>query len=168
MRLWYPTPEYCKREVFPVIQSRLSHQEEVPFYEQERRGMETLASILAFMQSKHYGTFDRKAAYLICSIVTGHGFSNGNKRLAVTTLLAFLIYNRVKIRRVRLQTYKSWIAKTFPGYRWQEGLRLGDMHMTFLYHIAVALADRPTWGDRSFDEIRASIARFFGSIYVRS
>ena len=168
MTLWYPTTEHCAAEIFPLIQDRLSDREQSPFYERESRGVEALRSTFEFVKSRRYRTFHVKAAYLVCSIVTGHGFSNGNKRLAVTILLAFLIYNKVKIRRARAQTYKLWMAQHFPGYRWNEGVGLGDVHMTFLYHLALALADRPTWKDQPFDRVRETIARFFESIYVRS
>lgn len=167
MSFWYPTLEECIREIFPVIHERLSQAEMAPAYEEEYKGMNELRKILVFLRSRHYATFHIKAAYLICSVVTGHAFSNGNKRLAVTLLLAFLLYNGAKIRKLRRQTYETWVNHTFHGYEWDDAVSIGSVHMTFLYHLALALANSPTWQGKSFTRIRRDVAKFFRKLYVR-
>ena len=117
MRLWYPSIKACREEIFPEIHERLTQWEQAPDYERERRGADELQKIFALVRTRRYRTFHDKAAYIVCSIVTGHAFSNGNKRLGITVLLAFAIHNRTEVQPLTKATYQKCIKEIFPGYR---------------------------------------------------
>ncbi len=70
--------------------------EPVPNYKDEKKGLDNYRSILDMSKLDYYPTLADKASYIFVSIVTGHKFSNGNKRLGVMTLWVFLIKNKKK------------------------------------------------------------------------
>jgi death-on-curing protein len=57
-----------------------------------------------------------KAAILFYLMVKNHPFKNGNKRIAVTTLLLFLSGNRkwVKVDPAQLYRFAKWVAESDP------------------------------------------------------
>lgn len=88
----------CYAYGFPYIYDELADAEQAPRYEAEANGIAELEKVLAFAQiDAYYPTFDEKSAYLLCSIAGSQYFSNGNKRLAVTVLLMFLMHNDVLV-----------------------------------------------------------------------
>lgn len=53
-----------------------------------------IESILNFVQDDlYYPTFEDKLTYLVFRFCRGHFFNDGNKRIALTIGLAFLLYN---------------------------------------------------------------------------
>lgn len=65
----------------------------LPDYSREDNG--AIAGVLTQIQNDdYYPEFWDKASHLFCHIVTGHIFSNGNKRLGFVTALLFLGLNR--------------------------------------------------------------------------
>jgi death-on-curing family protein len=57
-----------------------------------------------------------KAAILFYLMVKNHPFKNGNKRIAVTTLLLFLSGNQkwVKVDPAQLYRFAKWVAESDP------------------------------------------------------
>lgn len=75
-----------------------------------------------------FQTFDKKALYpglpdkaaiLFYLLIKNHPFTNGNKRVAVTTLLYFLYKNGkwLKVENEELYTFSLWIAQSRPEYK---------------------------------------------------
>jgi len=60
----------------------------------------------------HFG----KAAILFYLLIKNHPFQNGNKRIAVTTLLIFLLLNKywLKIQPAKLYNLAIWVAESDP------------------------------------------------------
>ncbi|PIQ86180.1 MAG: type II toxin-antitoxin system death-on-curing family toxin [Candidatus Omnitrophica bacterium CG11_big_fil_rev_8_21_14_0_20_45_26] len=63
-----------------------------------------------------YPTLVHKAGALFYLMIKNHPFQNGNKRIAMTTLLVFLKLNRkwVKVNAHELYQFTMWIAASPP------------------------------------------------------
>lgn len=63
-----------------------------------------------------YPTLTKKAAVLFYLMVKNHPFENGNKRIAVTTLLVFLYLNDkwLEIDQQELYNFAKWVASSPP------------------------------------------------------
>lgn len=61
------------------------------------------------------GLFD-KAAILFYLMIKNHPFLNGNKRIAVTTTITFLLLNKkwLKVENEMLYEMAVWVAKSNP------------------------------------------------------
>lgn len=60
-----------------------------------------------------------KASILFYLMIKNHPFQNGNKRLAVTTLLVFLANNGkwIKVSNQEFYNFAVWIAQSPPGFK---------------------------------------------------
>src|SRR3989339_429816 len=105
--IYYPSIPICEKILFPFIRERMAKREPAPEYSFEREGLEKLQSVLEFMKNPHYSPALAKAAYLFCSVIDGHHFSNGNKRLAVALLTYFLIMNEFEIQAPQLSSIQN-------------------------------------------------------------
>ncbi|MEI8024922.1 MAG: type II toxin-antitoxin system death-on-curing family toxin [Pseudomonadota bacterium] len=56
-----------------------------------------LASALGRPQTGYYNSLSEQAAALLQSLVSNHGFVDGNKRIAIVTTLIFLEMNGVRV-----------------------------------------------------------------------
>ncbi len=63
-----------------------------------------------------YPTLGKKAAILFYLMIKNHPFENGNKRIAVTTLLVFLYLNNqwLRIDQQELYNFAKWVASSPP------------------------------------------------------
>lgn len=119
-RIFYLDIDLFKDELFPFIRSivydeSLDYQ---PIYENEKFGMSELVKFLDLVKNKHYySTFFDKAAYLFTTISRGHVFKNGNKRLALVTLYAFIGYNNYKFQPKTLVFWNKWFDSNFTSYK---------------------------------------------------
>ena len=70
----------------------------------------------AFGGKALYPTLVNKAAILFYAINKGHAFQNGNKRIATTTLLVFLLRNNkwLEMDPENLYQFTVWIASSPP------------------------------------------------------
>lgn len=61
-----------------------------------------------------YEGLSKKAAVLFYLLVKNHPFQNGNKRIAVTTMLVFLFLNKrwLKIQPTKLYNLAIWVAQS--------------------------------------------------------
>jgi len=90
-----PIPDFATR--FPyVLESCLA----VPFQRFARKSL--------------YTTIHQKAAILFYLMIKNHPFQNGNKRIAMTTLLYFLLKNKkwLFVDPVKLYNFAVWVAKS--------------------------------------------------------
>lgn len=60
-----------------------------------------------------------KSAIIFYSMIKNHPFLNGNKRIAVTTLLVFLAKNKkwLKVSNEQLYQFALWVAESQPQLR---------------------------------------------------
>lgn len=70
-----------------------------------------------FSRKDFYPNFLSKAAALFYLVNKNHPFQNGNKRLAVTILLAFLYKNGkwIKVSPIELYDFAKWVASSPSG-----------------------------------------------------
>lgn len=63
-----------------------------------------------------YPGLGKKAATLFYLMVKNHPFQNGNKRIAMTTLLYFLYQNKMwlKVDNQELYNFAKWVAESNP------------------------------------------------------
>lgn len=81
-----------------------------------------IQATLDFVQNDlYYPTFVEKLTYLVFSFCSGHCFTDGNKRIALTVGAAFLLHNGY-----------YWAAKTFMG-----------QIEPIVYHVAASNIDKP-------------------------
>ena len=58
----------------------------------------------------------KKAAFLFYLMIKNHPFQNGNKRIAITTLMTFLFLNKkwIKVDSMELYNFAKWVAESNP------------------------------------------------------
>ncbi len=73
-----------------------------------------VAPFQRFNKKDLYKGFLRKASVLFYLMVKNHPFQNGNKRIAVTTLLYFLHKNKkwLKVDNQELYNFAKWVAES--------------------------------------------------------
>ena len=162
----YPTLDDCQRELFPYIAKRMAAEEPAPSYAYEPSGLKRLESTLTLMQRDDYEGHLAKAAYLFCSIIDSHPFSNGNKRLAVTLLIAFLLLNRYKIHGPNMRVLRRELHRTFPQLQWQKVGAFSQPHEHFFYHLALIIADRNQKGQMTFPEERTAVEQLLQIVAI--
>lgn len=162
----YPTLELCHDQLFPYIRKRMATEEPAPAYEYEPSGLKKMNSTLTLMQRDEYGDDLEKAAYLFCSIIDGHPFSNGNKRLAVTLLIAFLLVNGYAIHARNMHLLREQMQAAFPKIRWEKVTAFSQPHEHFFYHLALIIADRTQKGAISFQRERVIVRQLLEPIVV--
>jgi death-on-curing protein len=66
-----------------------------------------------------YPTLVDKASMLFYLMIKNHPFQNGNKRIAITTLLTFLYVNDKWLRAdtQELHNFTGWIAQSLPQFK---------------------------------------------------
>ena len=76
---------------------------------------------LKFDNEVLYKALTDKAAILFYLMVKNHPFQNGNKRLAMTTLLVFLYKNNkwIKVDNTKLYNFAKWVASSDPQVKEQ-------------------------------------------------
>lgn len=104
------------REIaFDLARKTMTWDEPIPDF--ETRFPNVLESCLAApfqtFDKKHlYKGLTEKAAVLFYLMIKNHPFTNGNKRIAVTTLLVFLSLNDkwIKVSNQELYNFSVWVA----------------------------------------------------------
>jgi len=66
-----------------------------------------------------YPSLAAKASVLFYLMIKNHPFQNGNKRIAITTLLVFLLFNGKWIRAdtQELYNFTVWVAQSPAGFK---------------------------------------------------
>lgn len=153
----YPTLDICRQLLFPLVQKEMVTSEPAPPYAYEQRGLQRLESVFALMQRDDYEGFYPKAAYLFCSVIDGHPFSNGNKRLAVSLLTFFMVANGLLISGPSMEAVRDELAKAFPHLKWEDVAAFRRPHEYFFYHLALIIADRGQKGQMTFRQEQEAV-----------
>ncbi len=129
----YPSYEDFLRILFSIIEEQLNTDANDPLPDYRKENSEQLQKILHFVQDdRYYPDLTAKAAYLFTSITTNHIYSNGNKRLALVSMLYFLFVNDVDIK-----------------------VATGELR-----NIAIYVADSMENKQASFDELKEYVKKF--------
>ena len=66
-----------------------------------------------------YPSLVGKASVLFYLMIKNHPFQNGNKRIAITTLLVFLLFNRkwIRVHTQELYNLTVWVAQSPSGFK---------------------------------------------------
>jgi len=112
---------------FRLAQEWLSFNEPIPNF--STRFPNILESCLAtpfqsFARKSLYPTLVSKASMLFYLLIKNHPFQNGNKRIAITTLLVLLYKNKkwIKADTQELFNFTVWIAQSPAKYK-EEAVR---------------------------------------------
>jgi len=72
------------------------------------------APFLSYNHKQLYKGLNKKSAILFYLMVKNHPFQNGNKRIAMTTLLFFLLRNKkwLKVDNQELYNFARWVAES--------------------------------------------------------
>ncbi|OGJ58396.1 hypothetical protein A2881_05835 [Candidatus Peribacteria bacterium RIFCSPHIGHO2_01_FULL_55_13] len=162
----YPTITAAHELLFPLIRENMAKSEPAPYYDDERRGIDRLAATFDLMQRDEYADTLSKAAYLFCSVIDGHFFSNGNKRLGVAVLTYFLVVNGWKLSAPNLEDLKAELQHFFPHLRWEEVNAFRYSHEYFFYHLALIVADRKQKGSMKFTEEQKAVRELLAFIAI--
>ncbi len=102
---------------FRLAQDMLGFDEPIPDF--SSRFPNILESCLAtpfqsFSKKALYPTLVSKAAMLFYLLIKNHPFQNGNKRIAMTTLLVFLYRNKkwIRVDTQELYNFTVWVAQS--------------------------------------------------------
>lgn len=102
---------------FRLAKQMLTFDEPIPDF--STRYPHALESCLAtpfqsFARKSLYPTLLSKAAILFYLLIKNHPFQNGNKRIAMTTLLVFLYRNGkwIKVDTQELYNFTVWVAQS--------------------------------------------------------
>lgn len=111
------TLEMIHSIAFEMAREMMTWDEPIPEF--ETRYPNILESCLAtpfqtFEKKNLYKGLTEKAAILFYLMIKNHPFTNGNKRIAVTTLLVFLALNGkwIKVSNQELYNFAVWIAES--------------------------------------------------------
>lgn len=80
-----------------------------------------ITPFLKFNNKVLYKGLTEKAAMLFYLMIKNHPFQNGNKRIAVTTLLVFLFKNNkwIEVDSIKLYNFSKWVAASDPQVKEQ-------------------------------------------------
>ena len=147
----------CEKLIFPYIRDNMASEEPAPMYEHETGGVKRLESVFHLMQRSEYKGLLGKAAYMFCSVIDSHHFSNGNKRLAVSLLIFFLLVNNHGIHAPNMEVMRMELKAAFPKLKWQNVQSFSYPHEYFFYHLALIIADRAQKGKMTFTQEQAAV-----------
>lgn len=102
---------------FTLAKERMSWNEPIPdFSTRYPHKLESciLTPFQTFGKKQLYKSLIDKASILFYLLIKNHPFQNGNKRIAVTTLLVFLFNNKkwLKLSNQELYNFAVWVAQS--------------------------------------------------------
>jgi prophage maintenance system killer protein len=110
----YITPEDLVQIVDAIQSFEYVNKEEVPDYDAEQFGIDEYFSLIdRLTNDTFYPTVISKATGLFLYLNTSHYFSNGNKRLAVFSLVSFLESNGFEILELSKSEFQSIMTDIF-------------------------------------------------------
>ncbi|MFA6534591.1 MAG: type II toxin-antitoxin system death-on-curing family toxin [Patescibacteria group bacterium] len=113
---------------YRLAQTKMTGAEPIPAF--DTRFPNVLERCLAaprqnFAEQFLYPTLLAKAAILFYLLIKNHPFQNGNKRIAMASLLVFLFRNRkwIKVDQRKLYEFAMWVAQSPASFK-DETLKL--------------------------------------------
>jgi len=115
----YLSLEDIERVAFQLAQQTMAWSEPIPNF--NTRFKDKLEGCLAatrqsFCGQQLYKGLTNKAAIQFYLMIKNHPFQNGNKRIAMTTLMVFLYRNKkwIKVDTKELYNFTKWVAESNP------------------------------------------------------
>lgn len=104
---------------FRLAQEHLSFDEPIPDFSTRFPNILESCLITPFMKfdgKRLYPSLSLQASMLFYLLIKNHPFQNGNKRIAITTLLLFLLKNKkwLKADTTKLYNFTIWVAQSPP------------------------------------------------------
>lgn len=104
---------------FRLAQEHLSFNEPIPDFSTRFPNILESCLITPFMKfdgKRLYPSLSLQAGMLFYLLIKNHPFQNGNKRIAITTLLLFLLKNKkwLKADTTKLYNFTIWVAQSPP------------------------------------------------------
>ncbi len=131
------TIEEIKYLAHRLAANTMDYNEPIPEF--ETRYPNVLESCIAtpfqkFEKRSLYVGLESKGAILFYLLIKNHPFQNGNKRIAVTSLLVFLYKNNkwLKTDNKELYNLAVWVAQSSPLAREQVIIFIGKFIKTYL------------------------------------
>lgn len=90
--IYYLDLEIIRSKVHPDTVEYFTKKDD-PIAPFSRVNMDMLESALAQCKWHYYPTIEKKSAILLYGMIKNHPFENGNKRVAIVTLITFLFVN---------------------------------------------------------------------------
>jgi death-on-curing family protein len=152
----------CLNEIFPTIRVSLAAEDNpAPRYEDEANGLEKLAAVFSLVKnSAYYKGFFPKAAYLFLAILQGHFFSNGNKRLALLSVVRFYEINGYQEFSFSRKKYLEKLKEIFPKAKLRKTSEIKAVFPEMLYHLTKIVADKKSRGEGNFDSLKSKVEEF--------
>ena len=112
-----------------------------------------------FSKKSLYSSLVSKASILFYLMIKNHPFQNGNKRIAMTTLMVFLFLNKkwIKADTQELYNFTVWIAQSPPKLKNEVVKAIEKFIKTYLVKINVMIdeiKDDEDIKDIPFEELR--------------
>jgi len=87
-----------------------------------------------YAKKELYPTLVDKAAILFYLMVKNHPFENGNKRIAMTTLMTFLYMNKrwLRVDNNEMYNFAKWVAESNPKLMEETVLAIATFIKTYL------------------------------------
>ncbi len=78
-----------------------------------------LTPLQTFSRKALYPSLVAKASVLFYLLIKNHPFQNGNKRIAITTLLVFLLFNDkwIRVNTQELYNFTVWVAQSPSSFK---------------------------------------------------
>jgi len=144
----------------------MATEEPAPDYKYETNGTKRLDAVFQLMKRSDYKGVFGKAAYMFCSVIDSHHFSNGNKRLAVTLLVYVLLVNGYQIHAPNMEVMRQELNNAFPKLKWQNIQSFNRPHEYFFYHLALIIADRAQKGKMTFTQEQVAVKNLLEVVAV--
>lgn len=118
MTINYLDLEYIKQNVIPTVQKYYARPNNPAHnYSLEPKAIEQLKGCLERIRWDYVPNLIAKAAQLFICINKGHYFENGNKRLALVTLLSFLLENKYNFKdHLEKAEFADMLGELFPQF----------------------------------------------------
>ncbi|MGD9076660.1 MAG: type II toxin-antitoxin system death-on-curing family toxin [Desulfobacteraceae bacterium] len=107
---------------FRLAKEHLSFNEPIPDFSTRFPNVLESCVLTPFQRFSGKALYPRlvdKASILFYLMIKNHPFQNGNKRIAITTLLAFLYFNDkwLRVDTQELYNFIVWIAQSSPRFK---------------------------------------------------
>lgn len=104
---------------FRLAKEHLSFNEPIPDFSTRFPNILESCVVTPFQQFSGkalYPSLVARAGILFYLMIKNHPFQNGNKRIAITTMLVFLLANRkwIKVQTQELYNFTVWVAQSPP------------------------------------------------------
>jgi prophage maintenance system killer protein len=162
--LTYITPEGLVQIVDAIQSFDYVNSEELPHYDEEQAGIDEFFSLIDRIKNDtYYPDVFSKATALFLYLNTSHYFSNGNKRLAVFTLLSFLQDNGFEMIVTSKKNFRHIMTDIFGEVGYEDFDNFSDVDFA-MYNFAIITAQFNKNGV-DFDTAKQQVQHFISTVF---